>query len=283
MESTELSHVAALFGVLDINRLLALGLGIAAIVFVAKGVQKVSGNLQQSYPTHRVLLLQIATMFNFTLYIVGISGLIYVVLAPPREVMLAIGGSAAVAIGISLKDIVASVVAGIILLFDRPFQVGDRVSFADTYGEIVGIGLRAVKLVTLDDNLVTIPNSRFLTDVVASGNAGALDMMVVITFHISHDNDIERARDIVHEVVTTSRYVFLKKPVNVHVTELAIAERLAIRLSAKAYVLDCRFEKAFESDVVTRVLTIFNAEGIKRPERYGAPFLEQVASVEAKA
>lgn len=43
--------------------------------------------------------------------------------------MLAAGGSIAVAVGLSLKDLAASVVAGLILLFDRPFQVGDRVTF----------------------------------------------------------------------------------------------------------------------------------------------------------
>ena len=95
-----------------------------------------------------------------------------------KEFMLAAGGSIAVALGFALKDIAASLVAGLLLLFDRPFRVGDRVSFADVYGEIVSIGLRTVRLQTLDDNLVTIPNSRFITDVVASGNSGELDMML---------------------------------------------------------------------------------------------------------
>ncbi len=104
--------------------------------------------------------------------------------------LLALGGGAAVAIGFSLKDLVASLFAGIILLFDRPFQVGDRVTFGNTYGEITSIGLRAVRLQTLDDNLVTIPNSRFIVDPVASGNAGELDMMVVMPFHLALNADI---------------------------------------------------------------------------------------------
>ncbi|MEZ4741808.1 MAG: mechanosensitive ion channel [Bdellovibrionota bacterium] len=267
MESANPDNLSIIMSILRVDRLFALGMGIAIIIILAKSVQKVSDKLQHSYPSRRVLFLQIATMINFALYIGGISLLIYAVLKPPKEVLLAVGGSAAVAIGISLKDIVASVVAGVVLLFDRPFQVGDRVRFGDTYGEIVGIGLRAVKLVTLDDNLVTIPNSRFLTDVVASGNAGALDMMVVIDFHIAPNTNLELARNIVKEVVATSRFVFLKKPMTVLTSEVAIAERLAIRLRAKAYVLDCRFEKAFESDVVGRVANIFNEKNIKRPSR----------------
>lgn len=267
MEPNEIDNVSAILDVLNFESLFSLGVGIGVIVLIAKGIQRISSKLQKSYPSKRALFLQIATMLNFALYILGISGLTYVVLRPPKEVLLAIGGSAAVAIGISLKDIVASVVAGVVLLFDRPFQVGDRVSFGDTYGEIVGIGLRAVKLITLDDNLVTIPNSRFLVDVVASGNDGALDMMVVLDFHIAPDADVEMATGIVKEMVATSRFAFLKKPMTVLVSENVVAERLAVRVRAKAYVLDCRFEKAFESDVVTRVLKAFQQNEIKRPLR----------------
>lgn len=267
MGSNEIENLTTMLSILRFESMLVLALGIFAIVFLAKAIQRLSSNLQTNYPAKRIFFLQIATIINFALYIGGVSLLIYSVLRPPKEILLAIAGSAAVAIGISLKDIVASIVAGIVLLFDRPFQVGDRVSFSGTYGEIVSIGLRTVKLTTLDDNLVTIPNARFLTDVVASGNAGALDMMLVFDFLVAPDADIDLSRKIVKEMVTTSRFAFLKKPIDLLVSEVTTADRLAIRLRAKAYVIDCRFEKAFETDVVTRVLKEFNQNNIKRPER----------------
>ena len=215
MESIELNQVNLVLEVLRIDRIIILVASFVGLVFLAKSIQKISDRLQKTYPTRRVLFLQIATIINFTLYIGGSTLLVWVILQPPKEVMLAVGGSAAVAIGISLKDIFASVVAGVILLFDRPFQVGDRVAFGDTYGEIVGIGLRAVKLNTLDDNLVTIPNARFLTDTVSSGNGGALDMMIVVSFHVALDADIKLAKNLLQEVVATSRYTFRKKPIKI--------------------------------------------------------------------
>src|SRR5690606_14325176 len=102
--------------------------------------------------------------------------------------------------------------------------VGDRVSFNDVYGEIVSIGLRAVRLQTLDDNLVTIPNSRFITDVVASGNAGALDMMVVTDFHVHFTTDLEKVQDIIREVIVTSRYAYLKKEVSFAIEEASLGD-----------------------------------------------------------
>ena len=199
------------------------------------------------------------------LYTVGAIALVIGVLQPPKEFMLAAGGSIAVALGFALKDIAASLVAGLLLLFDRPFRVGDRVSFDNVYGEIVSIGLRTVRLQTLDDNLVTIPNSRFITDVVASGNAGELDMMVVTDFHVALDANIEQAQAIVEEIIVTSRYAYLKKPVTFAIEEIEVGYRLAIRLRAKAYVLDVHYEKAFQSDIVVRVSKRFAEMQVARP------------------
>ncbi|GAB3090966.1 mechanosensitive ion channel [Aestuariicella hydrocarbonica] len=223
--------------------------------------------IMMRFPTRRFFIMQLSTLMSFTLYIVGGVVLVVGVLRPPQEFMIAVGGSAAVAFGFALKDVAASLVSGLILLFDRPFQVGDRVSFENVYGEIMAITLRTVRLRTLDDNIVTIPNSRFITDVVASGNLGAMDMMVVTEFHLALDADIQEAEDIVRQVIVTSRYAYLKKPVTFSIEEVQVAERLSIRLRAKAYVLDVNYEKAFQSDITRRASSLFRERGILRPLR----------------
>ena len=126
--------------------------------------------------------------------------------------------------------------------------------------------MRTVRLVTLDDNLVTIPNSRFITDVVSSGNAGELDMMVVTDFNLALDADLATAQTLIEEVVVTSRYAYLKKPVSFTLEEIEVAHTLAIRLRTKAYVLDVRYEKAFQSDIVLRGTALLQKHGIARPK-----------------
>ncbi|MEC9410998.1 MAG: mechanosensitive ion channel domain-containing protein [Pseudomonadota bacterium] len=258
-----LLSVAGIFNFYAIFLLFAGGVALWAL---AKTLNNVSNRLMEKIPARRFFILQISTLLSFALYIFGTVGLLIGVLQPPKELIFAAAGSVAVALGFALKDIAASLVAGILLLFDRPFRVGDRVSFGDTYGEIVSIGLRTVRLVTLDDNLVTIPNSRFITDVVSSGNAGELDMMVVTDFHLALDADIPWARKLLEEVVVTSRYAYLKKPVSFVVEELEVAHMLAIRLRVKAYVLDVRYEKAFQSDIVLRGTHLLNEHKIARPK-----------------
>ncbi len=265
MGTSELDSVLQLMQMLKISKLLSLFLGLFILWLIANTFHHIGSRLNKHFPSKRILILQIITVLNFFLYIFGGFILIYGILDPPKELMIAVGGSAAVAIGFSLKDLVSSLVAGVILLFDRPFQVGDRVTFGDTYGEITSIGLRAVRLTTLDDNLVTIPNSRFITDVVASGNAGALDMMVCVDFYLGLDADLHLAKSIVQEILLTSRYIYLKKDISISFSEKIVGHRLMIELKAKAYVLDVKFEKAFQTDVVMRTEKEFLKQQIKRP------------------
>lgn len=265
MNEQNMSEIWGALMLFESWRVLFLLLGMAVLVFTAGLFKRLADRSSDYFPSRRLLFLQIVTTLNFCVYIFGGSLLIYVALSPAKEILLALGGGAAVAIGLSLKDLVASLVAGLTLLFDRPFLVGDRVQFADTYGEIKSIGLRSVKLVTLDDNLVTIPNARFISDVVSSGNAGSLDMMVVIPFHIALDADLETARRLLYETVVTSRFVYLAKPVKIVVAEVVLGHNLALKLMAKAYVLDVKYEKDFQTDVVSRVSKVFLSHHIKRP------------------
>lgn len=267
MDNQALQDISAVGDLLDMSKVIMLLSAMFVLWLVNKVIRRVCEMLMASIPARRFMILQLATLFTFVWYFVGTYWVITGIIQPPKEMVLALGGSAAVAIGIALKDVVASIIAGVILLFDRPFQVGDRVSFNDTYGEIVSIGLRSVRLNTLDDNLVTIPNSRFITEMVASGNAGALDMMVVCDFHLSLDADIELAQSLIHEVVVTSRFAYLKKPVNFVLNEVVIAERLALQMKVKAYVIDVYYEKAFQSDIVKRVSRLFIENNITRPTR----------------
>ena len=101
----------------------------------------------------------------------------------------------------------------------------------------------------------------------ASGNSGELDMMIVTDFHVGLDADLEDAKAIIEEVIVTSRYAYLKKPVSFAIEEVEIGDMLAIRLRSKAYVLDVHYEKAFQSDIVVRVSKRFQEQQIPRPRR----------------
>lgn len=218
------------------------------------------------FAARRLTMQKIATIAQFLIFIATAAIVLALSFRIDKTVLTLIGGTAAVAIGFAMKDLVASFIAGIIIIMDRPFQVGDRVSFDGFYGDITAIGLRSVRLQTLDDNTITIPNSKFLSDITSSGNYGALDMQVVIDFYIGADQDIDRAREIVNEAALSSRYVFLAKPVVVLVTQQIVQNLVTVRLRLKAYVLDTQHEKAFETDITLRCLRAMRENDINPPQ-----------------
>ncbi len=262
MNEQDLNQLLDVVALLRPGQLLLVLAGVAVLAMVARVLRRSGEQLARRFPARRPLVLQSTNLAVFLVYVFGGTVLFFGVLAPPRELMIAVAGGLAVAVGLSLKDIVASLVAGVILLFDRPFNVGDRISFDGIYGEITAIGLRAVRLQTLDDNTVTIPNAKFITDAVASGNFGQLTMMITVDFHLDPRADLALARRVAHEAVVTSRYAFVRHPVTTVLEQRFFDDTLAVRLTVKAYVIDVVFEKAFQSDIVERVSEAFGEYGI---------------------
>ena len=253
---------------IDLEKLPYAILVVVLAVILSRTIRTTLDGLGERIAERRLFFKQVTAISRFSILIVATVMVLGSLLAigDNREVLLAIIAPSAVAIGLALKDLLASLMAGIIILFDRPFQVGDRVKFGDVYGEVKEIGLRAVRLVTLDDNLVSIPNSRFLTDPVSSANSGALHQMCVFHFYVGCNEDFDSAKRILYEAIASSRYVYLNQPIVVHVREGPVpegAERFAIQLICKAYVLDGRYESAFGTDVTERVKRAFRAENIR--------------------
>jgi small-conductance mechanosensitive channel len=244
--------------------LMSLGVIVAAWLLL-RFSDRLVRNLGEVFAEQRLTFQKINTFFHFGVYLAAVVLVVLLSFRVSAQVLAILGGTLAVAFGFALKDLAASVVAGVLMLFDRPFQVGDRVSFGGMYGDVISIGMRSVKLVTLDDNTVTIPNNIFMTNVTSCGNYGVLDMQVVVDFYIGPDEDVDRAVDLIREATATSRYIYLPKPIKVRVAEQIVENHFAIRLRLKAYVLDTTYEKAFETDVTLRVREAFRAEHIRPP------------------
>jgi small conductance mechanosensitive channel len=224
-------------------------------------------DLGERIATRRLFFKKAKALTRFVLYFAIGATVASSVLVLEQEALLAVAGTVGVAVGFAFKDLLGSLVAGVILLMDEPFQVGDRVAFGDVYGEVTEIGLRSVRVVTLDDNLVTIPNNLFLTGSVASANAGALDCMVVIPFYVGAAENYREARRIINEATATSRYVYLSKPIVTLLSDEFLGERFVTVIRVKAYVFDARYEKAFATDVTERVKEAFDRASIRMPDR----------------
>jgi len=238
---------------------------IVGSLFLIRLIDNVGERMSERFSNRRPTIQKVQTTLRFFIYVLTIALTISLSVRLDPTALTVIGGALAFAVGFALRDLVASFIAGITIMFDRPFQVGDRVSYGGEYGDIIKIGLRSVRMNTLDHNIITIPNNKVFTDVTSSGNYGELEMQVAMDFYVGVDQDAKLAAEIIREACLTSPYVFLAEPVPVLAKQVILQDYVAVHLKARPYVFDCKYEKPFETDVHLRVLEAFRQQGIAPP------------------
>jgi len=261
----EMPDVGALAGFIRWGGVALSLLVVFAAVVALRVVSGLAESLGERFTSQRLLIQKIESITRFAVYVVTAALCVGLSVRLDATALTVIGGALAFAVGFAMRDLVAAFIAGITIMFDRPFQVGDRVEYGGQYGDIIKIGLRSVQMNTLDHNIVTIPNNKVLTDVTSSSNYGELEMQVAMTFYVGIDQDVHRAREIVREACLTSGYVFLGSEVPVLTKQVIVDRYLAFEIKARPYVLDTKYEKTFETDVHLRVSEGFRKAGIQPP------------------
>ncbi len=207
---------------------------------LAKKFTRYRLQISSSYPVLRLLI-----------WIGTIAFVVFAVFSPPINTIIAISASAGLAIGLGAQDLIKNVIAGVLILFERPFRVGDMIQVDEHYGEVTNIGLRSIALHTFDDSTVSLPNSMVLGQAVSNSNSGALDEMIEVEFTLPAHIDVQLAKALAWEAAVCSPYAFLKKPVQVMIED-RFDRTFLTRMKIKAYVLDIRYERLLASDISER-------------------------------
>lgn len=125
----------------------------------------------------------------------------------PVDKITIVLGALGVGIGLGLQNIVNNFVSGIILIFDRPLQIGDVVEIGDKSGKVREIGLRSSTLLTPNGAEVIIPNGDILSQQIVnwtlSNNQQRLDMELTV----SGSDDMETVSTAVKKAIRGSKYV----------------------------------------------------------------------------
>jgi small-conductance mechanosensitive channel len=206
--------------------------------------------IKQSLPFWRALLLTVAVIFLSSLFLN---------LSPSN--LVAVTGTIAVALGFAFKDYASSVIAGIIALFERPYQVGDRVKIGEHYGEIISYGLRGIRIETADDNVISIPHNKIWTEAISNANDGSIEAQVVTNFYFDHRVNVEKVIQILYRVAYTSKYTQLKLPVLVVMDE----KPWGTHFKLKCYPIDARDEFIYKTDLIRRSKQAFAQLNLKYP------------------
>lgn len=103
-------------------------------------------------------------------------------------------GALGVGIGFGLQTIASNFVSGLIILFERPIRIGDRIQVGDLHGRVVRIRARATEVVTNDGISVIVPNSEFVSQRVVNWSHGDDKIRIRVPVGVSYESDPERVR-----------------------------------------------------------------------------------------
>ena len=231
--------------------LLIILIGYFVIRFLANLIARFA---ERSAAHHRITIkgiIPIVRIFGWIFIIVFIIGAI---IHPPAATLYAIGASVAIAVGFAAQDILKNMFGGIMILFDRPFQLGDKIQVGDHYGEVVEIGLRSTRVVTPGDSVVSIPNGEIMNQPVSNANNGEPNCQVIAEVYLPITSDTQRIRQVAIEAAQVSRFIYLNKPITVLFSNELKDRRSVLKMAVKAYVSDIRNEMTFKSDMTEIIM-----------------------------
>lgn len=206
------------------------------------------------------------TLVRFIHSILYYTLLVVVVIAAAGQLgintasFLTIMGAAGLAVGLALKDSLSNFASGVMLILFRPYRVNDFVDIGGTAGKVVSISLFTTELNTADNKRVIVPNSRITSNIITNVTANET-RRVDLVFGISYEDDIGKARQILHDLVSQDERVLKEPECRIAVSELANS---SVNFIVRPWVKAGDYWDLYY-DLTEKVKLAFDAQGITIP------------------
>jgi small-conductance mechanosensitive channel len=200
--------------------------------------------------TLQYLLIIIAAVLSLEVIGINLSGLAVVF------------GFLSVGIGFGLQNVTSNFVAGLIVLFERPIKVGDRVIVGDTEGDVTAINLRSTTIRSLNNVSIIVPNSQFISQNVINWSYGDTKVRLDIEVGVSYSSDLDTVLRCLLEVADECTAVMKEpKPDVLHDGFGDSAWNMRLR----CWVADPKGHAVVRSDLNCAIVRKFNENGIEIP------------------
>ncbi len=183
-------------------------LGTWILAFLIRTVLEVEVFARFTFP--RGIPTAITTVLNYAIIITGVI-IAFSSLGVSAQQFALIFGALGVGIGFGLRNIIANFVSGIIMVFERPVQIGDVIEVDKTMGRVQSIGSRASTLKTFDGSEVIIPNADFIAKEIINWTLSDKHRRKIVEFKVESNSDIELVLKIMNDVALSHPDV-LKDP-----------------------------------------------------------------------
>ena len=154
--------------------------------------------------------LAVGTIIRYGVLVLGLIIVIQTVGINLSAITI-LAGALGIGIGFGLQNVTNNLVSGIIILFERPIKVGDRIQVGDVFGDVVSISMRSSMIVTNDNIAVIVPNSDFISSKVINWSFSDRNVRFNIPVGVAYKEEPENVKRILLEVAEKAEGV-LKDP-----------------------------------------------------------------------
>lgn len=167
-----------------------------------------------------------------------------------------------VGLGFGLQEIFANFISGLILLFERPVRVGDRVTIGDLTGKVIRMRIRATTLRDVDNREIIVPNKAFITDRFLNWTLSDQVTRVGLSVGVAYGTDLARAMRLLQEIAEANPWV-MRDPA----PEISLAGfgDSAVNLELHAFAAELADRGKLRHDILLEIYRRFAEAGIDIP------------------
>jgi len=196
------------------------------------------------------------------LVVIGAAIVLSVVWRRDLGGLVAALGVGSIVLGLALQETLGNLMAGIAMLFERPFSIGDWIKVGTNSGEVIQINWRSVHIRTIDKNLLVIPNSTLGRETFTNHSAPTRLQTLRLTFAFSLDVPPNRVKDMLVEAARNTPYVADTPAPKAHAVEFE-ADR--IRYQAVLCLENPKMYRKLIDAYTTRVWYAAQRAGLQLP------------------
>ena len=177
--------------------------------------------------------------------------------------LMASAGIASLAFAFAAKDTLANLISGVILMFDRPFKRGDRITLpSGGWGDVMEIGLRSTKVLSFEQKVIVIPNAQIASSEIVNHSVPDLKIKVKHDVGVAYGSDMRKVKAIIQDILRAHPQILNDPPADVFFT--AFGES-SLDLTILFWLNTFRDRLPVLDDVNMAIKDRFEAENVEIP------------------
>ncbi|SNS63766.1 Mechanosensitive ion channel [Belliella buryatensis] len=248
---------------LTVGLLFTLVFSIFLLLIISEFVRKILVNrVLSKYQIERGTRQSVGTIVK---YVIIIAGMVSILQTNGIDLSAfgILAGALGVGIGFGLQNITNNFISGLIILFEQPIKVGDRIEVGDISGDVIKISARSTTIVTNDNISVIVPNSQFIDSQVINWSHNDRNIRFNFPVGVSYKENPQKVKNILLEVAIKNEGVLKTPAPDVLFDEFGDSSlNFYLRVWTSEYISK---PKVLKSQLYYEIFKKFNEEGIEIP------------------